>query len=351
MKFTDLLDRFPQFYVKYMTSSESKTLVSPQRTRIERVDRICAESGGGCYVVSDFVDSKTNEAWRAIHSEKATNSSQMESHFSRAALIVQNDTTSSKDWSVDHTTILAQYIAVMAALPFATGSLLKAKPTILSIGLGGGVLDMFLHTARPKFEVTVVESDPTIIDIAHKWFGVEETTNRKTVNDSGIDFLSNTVKNDRYRIPPWTPDSFRSGRQYDVVFVDACDLSSDNVTCPSAPFLDRANIADISDSLPTSGDVVVNVVARSDLTEKLYDRVRFRSSTPTCSTYFKMCLKTNMPSGNIVVACTSSVRHGDENLLRDDITNRWNEVANEFGLKESLKTVNITVVLKDSVQW
>ncbi|KAK0407043.1 hypothetical protein QR680_018966 [Steinernema hermaphroditum] len=274
MKFTDLLDRFPQFYVKYMTSSESKTLVSPQRTRIERVDRICAESGGGCYVVSDFVDSKTNEAWRAIHSEKATNSSQMESHFSRAALIVQNDTTSSKDWSVDHTTILAQYIAVMAALPFATGSLLKAKPTILSIGLGGGVLDMFLHTARPKFEVTVVESDPTIIDIAHKWFGVEETTNRKTVNDSGIDFLSNTVKNDRYRIPPWTPDSFRSGRQYDVVFVDACDLSSDNVTCPSAPFLDRANIADISDSLPTSGDVVVNVVARSDLTEKLYDRRR-----------------------------------------------------------------------------
>ncbi|TKR82088.1 hypothetical protein L596_015862 [Steinernema carpocapsae] len=319
------------YFLSIAMITESKTLIVAKTVNFVEIDRICTppeDEIRDCYVVSDYVDWKTNKAWRMTRSEKATNESELESHFSRVALIVQNDTLPSREWSIDHSTILGQYLAVMAALPFTLDSFQAAKPRILSIGLGGGVLDMFLHFKKPMFEITVAEIDKTIVEIAHKWCGVEETAQRTTLNENGIDVLSRTVK---------------TGGFFDAVFIDACNLTSYDTTCPVEAFADRKNVADVSDSLQKQGSVVVNVVARrSNGTEKYYEKV-----LNAYLYFFPVCLKATMPSGNIVLACAKSFRNADdENNLRDKITNRWNVAANDLGLREMLKSVNITVIVK-----
>lgn len=38
--------------------------------------------------------------------------------------------------------------------------------------------------------ITVLEIDPAIKELAHRWFGVEDTANRKTIIADGIKFIS-----------------------------------------------------------------------------------------------------------------------------------------------------------------
>ena len=68
------------------------------------------------------------------------------------------DNSDTRLWKVDHLKLLSQYIAAMVALPFALRALEEVKMTdqksqsVLVVGLGGGSLDMFLHTKFPSVE-------------------------------------------------------------------------------------------------------------------------------------------------------------------------------------------------------
>lgn len=58
-------------------------------------------------------------------------------------------------WTVNHSVITAQYVATMITQIFTVSAInLDEKndeeSSILSIGLGGGNFDMFLHQKRPK---------------------------------------------------------------------------------------------------------------------------------------------------------------------------------------------------------
>lgn len=61
----------------------------------------------------------------------------------------------SKLWEIDHMNLTAQYTAILCLFPFVVKSVpalenTKDSARILDIGLGGGGVDMFLHTIKPK---------------------------------------------------------------------------------------------------------------------------------------------------------------------------------------------------------
>lgn len=63
-------------------------------------------------------------------------------------------------WSVDHSRLSAQFVTAMSVFPFALGSVHmndKEAVKVMSIGLGGGSIDMFLHELRPEVGFLYIE--------------------------------------------------------------------------------------------------------------------------------------------------------------------------------------------------
>ncbi|KIH53113.1 hypothetical protein ANCDUO_16768 [Ancylostoma duodenale] len=91
-----------------------------------------------------------------------------------------------------------QRVAGMLVAPFLVSSLTLNSPdigkTVLEIGLGGGSFDMNLHKWKPNVNISVVELDSTVADIAKRWFGVEEKKNRHTIVQDGLDYLDQALK-------------------------------------------------------------------------------------------------------------------------------------------------------------
>ena len=86
-----------------------------------------------------------------------------------------------------------------------TASLIYAKNlhSILEIGFGGGRTSWYLHRFLPDVAVTSVELDPTVIELAHKYFGIKEEPNFHVANRDGRIFLAD------------------SKERYDIILIDA----------------------------------------------------------------------------------------------------------------------------------
>jgi len=98
---------------------------------------------------------------------------------------------------------------------FMASSLMYAKNlnSILEIGSGGGRVAWYLHRFLPDTRVTTVELDPSVVELAHKYFGIREETNFHEVTRDGRIFLAG------------------SKEKYDIILIDLiADLSS-HFTC------------------------------------------------------------------------------------------------------------------------
>ncbi len=71
--------------------------------------------------------------------------------------------------------------------------------SILVLGLGGGALCTYLHQAYPQFKVDGVEIDPTMVDLARKYFGFNPSENLRPYIADGLSFVR---------------DAAASGKQY-----------------------------------------------------------------------------------------------------------------------------------------
>src|SRR5215831_4929751 len=62
---------------------------------------------------------------------------------------------------------------------YMTATLMYAKDVhaVLEIGFGGGRTAWYLHRFLPKVAVTSVELDPTVVELARKYFGVRDEPN------------------------------------------------------------------------------------------------------------------------------------------------------------------------------
>lgn len=88
---------------------------------------------------------------------------------------------------------------------FMTESLVYAKDihSVLEIGFGGGRTSWYLHRFMPDVTVTSVELDPTVAELARKYFGIRDEPNFHLVNRDGRLFLQ------------------ESKDKYDVILIDA----------------------------------------------------------------------------------------------------------------------------------
>src|SRR5262249_43824838 len=88
---------------------------------------------------------------------------------------------------------------------FMTASLMYAKKveSVLEIGFGGGRTSWYLHRFLPDAQITSVELDPAVLDLAKKYFGIREDAKFHVVNQDGRTFLT------------------ESKERYDIILIDA----------------------------------------------------------------------------------------------------------------------------------
>jgi len=92
--------------------------------------------------------------------------------------------------------VYAQVVA--AALAFT-----PRRTRALVVGLGGGLLPRMLRERLLRMAVDVVEVNPVVIDVARRFFGVEEDARLRIFEDDGVRFLA------------------RKGPEYDFILIDA----------------------------------------------------------------------------------------------------------------------------------
>ncbi|XP_027917593.1 methyltransferase-like protein 13 [Vigna unguiculata] len=167
-------------------------------------------------------------------------------------------------------TLISSYMETVAS----SGKMVKA----VIIGLGAGLLPMFLHGCVPFLEVETVELDPVIVDIAKDYFSFVEDERLKVHIADGIQFVqaidnSGAAQihgsNDRSYTESLNESSTVSHAGVEltkvdiiIVDVDSSDPSS-GLACPAPDFLDESFLETVKDKLSENGLFVVNLVSRS----------------------------------------------------------------------------------------
>jgi spermidine synthase len=166
---------------------------------------------------------------------------------------------------------------------FMTASVMYAKDvhSILEIGFGGGRTSWYLHRYLPNVAVTSVELDPTVVDLAKKYFGIKEEPNFQIVNRDGRLFLS------------------ESKERYDIILIDA-------YRGPFVPFhlLTREFYQIVKDHLADGGVVAQNVEPSTML---------FDSAVKTINAVFPQ-LDFYRADGNIVTVAYDGAERKSEDL-------------------------------------
>ncbi|KHJ98039.1 hypothetical protein OESDEN_01977 [Oesophagostomum dentatum] len=137
----------------------------------------------------------------------------------------------------------------------------------------------FLSTLREaKLNMTSVEIDPDIRNIAVKWFGLKENDSHRVIIDDGVNFL---------RIEA------RKGTRYKAIFLDACFTM-----CPAEVFLERRVVADIAHVLDNSGVLAVNILTDPNKNERAQVSNRVLR---LYRTYFSSCFLFYLKSQQILL--------------------------------------------------
>ena len=184
---------------------------------------------------------------------------------------------------------------------FMTAPLMYAKDVhaILEIGFGGGRTSWYLHKFLPDVQVTSVELDPTVLELAKKYFGIKDEPNFHVANRDGRLFLQ------------------ESKDKYDIILIDA-------YRGPFVPFhlLTKEFYSIVKDHLAEGGVVAQNVEPSTML---------FDSAVKTINAVFPQ-LDFYRADGNIVTVAYDGTERRPEELA--GIAEARDKA---FGLRYSLK--------------
>ncbi|GAB0099541.1 methyltransferase-like protein 13 [Sergentomyia squamirostris] len=123
----------------------------------------------------------------------------------------------------------------------------KKRLNTLLIGLGGGGLCVFMQQCIKNCKITAVEIDSEMLQVATKFFGLQESEQLKVVIDDGLIFLRN------------------SEEKYDAILfdVDGKD-SSVGMSCPPVDFVTEETLSFVSSCIGTHGLFILNLVSRDE---------------------------------------------------------------------------------------
>ena len=159
----------------------------------------------------------------------------------------------------------------------------KKINSILEIGFGGGRTAWYLHRFLPGVRITSVELDPTVVELARKYFGIKNEPNFEVVNKDGRLFLA------------------QSKAHYDIVLIDA-------YRGPFVPFhlLTKEFYQIVKDHLAEGGVVAQNVEPSTML---------FDAAAKTMSAVFPQ-VEFYAADGNVVTVAYPGAARTPEELER-----------------------------------
>ncbi|KAL6580735.1 hypothetical protein OROMI_006658 [Orobanche minor] len=139
------------------------------------------------------------------------------------------------------------------------------------IGLGAGLLPMFMKNCLPSLRIEVVELDPVVLDVAREYFGFREDERLKVNITDGIEFVRAKA------------DSSAEGKgssKVDILIVDVDSSdSSSGLTCPAADFVEESFLLAVKYSLSEQGLFIINLVSRSSTVKgAIYSRLKMMFS-------------------------------------------------------------------------
>lgn len=126
---------------------------------------------------------------------------------------------------------------------FLSLAMQKNKPKrALFIGMGAGVMPMFLRRIYPKLKMDIVEIDPAIPPIAKKYFGFEKDSNMNIIIKDGRLFLN------------------KCKGKYDLIYIDAYNSKEIPFQLTTLEFFQHAKR-----STTTNGILVANIANFGDM--------------------------------------------------------------------------------------
>ncbi|KAF7837007.1 methyltransferase-like protein 13 [Senna tora] len=170
-----------------------------------------------------------------------------------------------------HTGIISGFMLISTYMQSMASSGKMVKAVI--VGLGAGLLPMFLHRCIPFMHIEAVELDPIIVDVARGYFSFAEDERLKVHVADGIQFVSDIASSAATEaINAESPDGNcttshverQGASKVDIIIidVDSSDPSS-GMTCPAPDFMDESFLKTVKSKLSEHGLFVVNLVSRS----------------------------------------------------------------------------------------
>ncbi|GKV28678.1 hypothetical protein SLEP1_g37697 [Rubroshorea leprosula] len=184
-----------------------------------------------------------------------------------------------------HTGIISGFTLISSHLESVSSSGNEVKAVV--IGLGAGLLPMFLHGSIPFLQTEVVELDPMMLNIARDYFGFTQDKRLKVHIADGIQFVkeyknsfpaaSMSGHRNEDGVPPSSDGSCilshadsRESTMIDILIVDVDSSdSSSGMTCPAADFVEESFLLIVKDTLSEKGLFVVNLVTRSSAVKEM----------------------------------------------------------------------------------
>ncbi|XP_068921683.1 eEF1A lysine and N-terminal methyltransferase isoform X1 [Petaurus breviceps papuanus] len=125
----------------------------------------------------------------------------------------------------------------------------EASLSLLVVGLGGGSLPLFIHDHFLKSHIDAVEIDPSMLEVATRWFGFTQSDRMKVHIADGLDYITNLAR--------------EAQALYDVIMfdVDSKDPAV-GMSCPPPAFVDHAFLQDVKGILTPGGVFILNLVCR-----------------------------------------------------------------------------------------
>lgn len=225
-------------------------------------DSVCLEDGKTCVKVLDNVR-KTKNGRYYFYRSVYYDGKEVTSMNLKIPDDVDIHHVDTSKWQLDKTSLNHHcYTPVMIEEMFVSGAVEMSHETaanVLSIGLGAGYLNSYLHGTYPKMNITVVEIEPKMVEIAQKWFDLEEDDLHRVYTMDGVEFLREAAE---------------KGQKFDVVHVDACDSDSDaDVNCPVAVFLEKEVVKSLHKVLSNKGVLIMNLLSLQLPQAKVYEKV------------------------------------------------------------------------------
>ncbi|XP_053805805.1 eEF1A lysine and N-terminal methyltransferase isoform X2 [Vidua chalybeata] len=126
---------------------------------------------------------------------------------------------------------------------------LPGELAVLVVGLGGGSLPLFVHDYFSQARVAVVEIDPSMLEVAMRWFGFSQGDRMQVHVSDGLDYVAKLAA--------------EAPAQYDAIMfdVDSKDLTV-GMSCPPSAFVEKPFLQKVKTILKPEGVFVLNLVCR-----------------------------------------------------------------------------------------